>query len=700
MKTKRLVNFRYFFYPFLAFLFGITVARGLYSGDIETFLVVIAVLFGFGILFIIKKKFKIMALLFAFFFLGNGFYFIGTLSYNVKSYEGEVSIVGRVTDNFEESDYYYVVVLDDVTINGESAKNIKANFSKGDKTIEVGDILTFESEVTPQSLFTLGVLNSNNYRLGVGYTLEEDVDNVVIATGYTKFDEKVRMAIKNLIYENMSEDNASIAYAVLFGDQSGISFEVNDAYRNSGIIHIIAVSGFNVGFLIAILYTAFSHARMKRLVSFIITCVIIVLYAYFCGFAPSVVRASIMGIVVMTAQIFGRRYDALNALGLSGFIILILNPLSAFDVGFLMSVACVCGLVFFTPLLMKVLSKCMPNKIASYISASLSAQLAILPFLASFGSTINILSFVINLFVVPLFALMYPYLFFISFLSLIMPFLGVLLTPVDWILSACYFIAYIFSSSALQIRLYPFNLTTKVLFFLMLYAVSAIVMIKPITKLLATALLITLCLCSFGIFYVSNNIRSSIVYLYSYGQESVLLTNKNGQSIVVGDNYLLSRAMSNYHLDKIDAYLTFESLNENDVSELKEYGFSYFISTEGDTFQDQIMIVQPNSVMQLGDFDFTYLMIDNDMFGLLITFDQTTVFVASDENFDYNSVDSCSLLSSLNVDIAFVGGNYNLASENYLTVSSGKNSSTTFNFISDGNMLFSLGNGITTRSID
>ena len=642
-----------------------------------------------------------MALLFAFFFIGNGFYFLGTLSYNVKAYEGEVSIVGRVTDNFEESNYYYVVVLDDVSINGESAKNIKAEFAKGDKTIDVGDILTFESEVTSQSLFTLGVFNSSNNRLNIGYTLEADIDDVVVATGYTKFDEDVRMSIKELIYQNMSEDNASIAYAVLFGDQSGISYEVNEAYRNSGIIHIIAVSGFNVGFLIAILYTIFSHARMRRIASFIVTCVIIVMYAYFCGFAPSVVRASIMGIVVMSAQIFGRRYDALNALGLSGFIILILDPLTAFDVGFLMSVGCVCGMVFLSPMFMKLFSKFMPYTIATYISASLSAQITILPFLASFGSTFNLLSFIINLFVIPLFSIMYPYLFFISFLTLIMPFLGVLLVPVDWLLSVCYFIAFIFSNTTLQVKLYPLNITTKALFFLALYSVSKFVIEKPVIKFLAFATLITLCVCSFGAFYVTNKINSSIVYLYSYGQESLLLTSKNGQTLVVGDNYLLSRAMNNFHLENLDIYLSFDSLNEDDVNQLEDYGFSYLISTDGDKFHDQITVVEPNISMEVGDFDFKFLSLDQNEYGCLITFDRTTIFVATSEDFDYNNDNMYShLLSSLDVDIAFVGQHFNLASENYISVSSVKNSLSTFNFVDDGNMMFALDNTIYARSID
>lgn len=88
-----------------------------------------------------------MALLFAFFFLGNGLYFIGEAGYKVKEFDGVVSVVGRVSDSFEETQYSYVVILDNVKINGEEAKNIQATFSKGSQVLEVGDMLAFESEV-------------------------------------------------------------------------------------------------------------------------------------------------------------------------------------------------------------------------------------------------------------------------------------------------------------------------------------------------------------------------------------------------------------------------------------------------------------------------------------------------------------------------------------------------------------------------
>ena len=689
MNTKRFINFRYIFYPFLSFLFGIIVARGLYSGKLETILIVVLSLLALGIFLVIKKKYKILIILFSFFFLGNGFYFIGQSSYKVKDYDGIVTVTGRVSDNFEENKYSYVVILDNVTIDGEKAKNIKATFSKGSLPLEIGDFVTLETEVSTQQLFTLDSINSSNLRTNVGYTISSSTSDIVITTGYTYFDEDVRQAIKQQIYSNMSEDNAAIAYAVLFGDDSGISFEINQSYRNSGIIHIITVSGLNVAFLITLIYGFLKLCRCNKYLNVILTVVVILIYAYFCNFAPSIFRATIMGIIIMTAKLCGRRYDALNSLGLAGFVVLICSPLTAFDMGFLMSVACVCGIVLLNPVFNKPFSKCMPKIIAQYISVSLSAQLAILPFLAAFSSYFNLLSFIINLFVVPLFAVMYPYLFVLAFLSVLMPFLSFGYILVEWGLMLTYYVALIFSQTYLQIKLSPMTLGVTFFFFLILYVLSKFFFSRPANKFLLCASLVLCMTLSFGFTTAENMIKTGVFYLNSYGSESVMLVASGGQTMLIGDTYITERAMNKYQIDKINYYVSFDPLSSENTNNLDDYGVSYFICLEGEEADDDIHIVELDQPMLAGEFSFHYVSLDNSCLGIIVNFDQTSVFVASDFEIDYNNIDSClSVVSALTPDICFVKENILLASDNFISVSSVKNSYTTYNYLSDGNLLF------------
>ena len=701
MNTKRFVNFRYIFYPFLMFLYGIIVARSFYAGVVETLVVVLLSLLILGGLLIYKKKYKILALLFAFFFLGNGFYFLGEISYKVKDYHGQVAIVARVSDSFEENDYYYMTVLDNVTINGESAKNIEATFSKGDKTIKVGDILTFESEVTSLPLFTLGSLNTSTYRSKIGYSLSASTSDLVITTGYTYFDEDIRLKVKSQLYDNMSEGNAGIAYAVLFGDSSGISYEINEAYRNSGIIHILTVSGLNVSFLIALIYGFLKLCKANKYVNFTITILILLIYAYLCGFAPSVVRATIMGIVVMLGKLSGRRYDALNSTGLAGFIILICSPLTAFDTGFLMSIACVCGIVLLYSPFYKSFKKCMPNWTAQYNAVSLSAQIAILPFLASFSSNINLLSFVINLFVVPIFAVVFPYLFVCSIVCMILPFMSFAFTLVEWGLVTTNFIASIFSRTSLQFTLTPMHLSVAVAFFLILFTVGKYLMAKPMSKFLLCSVLIFCMTFSFGFTNFADNIRSGTVYLSAGGEECVMLLSSGGQKLMIGENYLAPRFMAKHDIDKLDYYLSFDPLYAEDTSELEEYGFTYYCTPLGDTGKDDIVTIIPGVTMQAGDFSFTYLAFEDELLGIYLSFDATSLFVASETEIDYNILVAYqSLLEELKPDIVFLGDKTELAGDSFISVSS-VIGETSYNYIDDGNLLFlKSDNGYSVRRLD
>lgn len=681
------------------FLFGIIISKGLFSGEVESIIITLLALGTLIGICVYKKSLKILALLLATFVLGVGFFFIGIATNKVKSYDGVVSVVGRVSDDFEESDYYYTVILDNVKIEGEASKNIKVTFSKGTNELKIGDFVSFESEVVTLPLFSLGGLNSSFYRAGVGYSTEASTSDIVVTNGYMTIDEVARQSIKTLLYQNMSEDNASIAYAVLFGDQNGISYQTQSAYRDSGVIHIITVSGFNVAFLIAIIYSFLNKCRVNQKVSFIITVMIIILYAYFCSFAPSVLRASVMGIVIMLSELTGRRYDPLNALGLSGIIILLFSPLTAFDVGFLMSVACVCGIVFLNPLFTALLKKFIPKKFAQYISVSMSAQLAILPFLASFSSNLNLLNSIVNLFVVPIFALIFPYLFIVSFVCLLLPSLSFLLVPVEWGLVVCKVIATIFASTSLQVGLSPWNITTSAVFFVTLFLASTLFMISGMVKLEISSGLIFMLVSLVGLFTLTDRLNSGIIYLNSYGEQCILMKSSEGHTLAIGDCYITERALAKYKLEGIDFYLSFDSIDDRDISRLEEYNIAYYVCLDGDDFQEGLTIVPTNREVEAGSFNFAYIEIEEGVLGTAVHFDDFSVFVASGLEKDYNNDYISSVIDSLSCQLV-IGEDFNLASENYISISARKNNVTDYNYIDNGNMLITKKDKLIVASID
>jgi len=397
MKVKsKVLHFRYVFYPFMALLFGLVVSRKLFAGDILTCVIVPLLFVGLAVFCIFFRKFKPLILLSIFFLLGNGIYFLGLVCYDCKDYEGENIVIGRVTDDIREYEYSTMYKLDSVLINGEGAKNIYLYVSGGEM-LEAGDKVTFSGEVEKIKLFELGSFNSTYLRNNIGYTANAKFADITVVDKNLKFDESLRISVKKMLYANMSEENAAISYAVLFGDKYDIPHATKDIYRNAGIIHILTVSGLHVGFLISLIYFFLGLCRIKRLYTTIITAVILLLYNIICGFAPSIVRASIMAMVIMLSKLSGKEYDSLNSLGLAVFIILAINPLYAFDSGFLMSFFCVTSIFMLNPPLSKMLKKIMPNSVATYISLSISAQIGILPFVASFFQNLNFLSLLLLL---------------------------------------------------------------------------------------------------------------------------------------------------------------------------------------------------------------------------------------------------------------------------------------------------------------
>ncbi len=693
MNIQRFVNFRYIFYPFLAFLFGIIVARGFYQADIEILIVTLILLLALGAFLIYRKKTKILLILFSFFFIGNGFYFIGEATYHNKDYSGQVLVVGRVSDSFEENDYSYTTLLKNASINGEKCRNIRVVFTKNGQNLNVGDIVSFEGEVESVKPFSLNTFNSSAYRSNTGYYCFANLENCVISEGYTTFDEKIRLAIKDDLYENMSSENAAVAYAVLFGDQSGIAFETQESYRDSGIIHILTVSGLNITFLISIIFGLLKLCRCNKYVNFAITTLVIIIYTTLCGFTPSVLRASIMGIIMMGAGLLKKRYDSLNALGVAGFAIVLFRPLNAFDVGFLMSIACVCGIILLYQPFYNVCKKFMPDLIAQYIAISLSAQLTILPFLALFSSSINLLSFIINLFIVPLFSIIFPWLFFASIICLIMPFMAFLLVPVGWGFSATKFIAVIFSATSLQIQMTPFAFSVIIFFFLLVFLLSQMVMCKKLNKLLLCATIIFGLSCSYGFSSIGNKLKPSLTYLNSYSEECLIIKNTSNETIMIGDCYLTERYLHSVNQTKIDYYISFEDVTSHMLPSLENYNIGSFLTTSGELDNQQITILDKNQTYRVGNFEILFLEVSTKLIGININFDQIDIFVANSSELDYNDRELFENISQFNPDIVVLGEDYYLAQgKDYISISSERNDVTTLNYGDMGNFIINFNN--------
>lgn len=160
--------------------------------------------------------------------------------------------------------------------------------------------------------------------------------------------DKARAATTNAIIDSGAGSDASaFLTAVIVGDDSYLQPDTDEAFRTSGLAHLLALSGLHVGIIIMFITVCLSWMRPSRYGYRILYILIIAAsfaYAAFAGMTPSVVRAACMVAVLCVSAIFQRRANVYNSLCVAIFLWLVINPLWLFAPGFQMSVCAVLGI--------------------------------------------------------------------------------------------------------------------------------------------------------------------------------------------------------------------------------------------------------------------------------------------------------------------------------------------------------------------
>lgn len=160
--------------------------------------------------------------------------------------------------------------------------------------------------------------------------------------------DKARAATTNAIIDSGAGSDASaFLTAVIVGDDSYLQPDTDEAFRTSGLAHLLALSGLHVGIIIMFITVCLSWMRPSRYgyrIFYILIIAASFAYAAFAGMTPSVVRAACMVAVLCVSAIFQRRANIYNSLCVAIFLWLVINPLWLFAPGFQMSVCAVLGI--------------------------------------------------------------------------------------------------------------------------------------------------------------------------------------------------------------------------------------------------------------------------------------------------------------------------------------------------------------------
>lgn len=294
-------------------------------------------------------------------------------------FDGEVTLAGKV---------YRARVYLDVMENLVPVDSVKGDFSF--------------------RLTTPGAAQEPTYHQGKGIFLIAYQDGEYEITNASETQLKDypaiwRQKLIGIIDAAFPEDASGFAKALLLGDRTDIDYELNTAFKVSGISHVIAVSGLHVSILFGFLYLMTGR---RRVLTALVGIPAVILFAAIAGFSPSVVRASIMQCLMMLAMLFDREYDPPTALAFAALVMLAANPLVITSVSFQLSVGCMAGIFLFSERIRVWLMDAkrlgrwngkLTRWFSSSVSITLSAMVFTTPLVAVYFGAVSLVGIVTNL---------------------------------------------------------------------------------------------------------------------------------------------------------------------------------------------------------------------------------------------------------------------------------------------------------------
>jgi len=443
------------------FFCTVSLLAGIYSAyfipDIFPFFLFIGLAFLFFISSLVIKKGRLPFFLIMFFLVGAfGLQFANDVTRRpLFPYLNEyITVVADCIKEpvYDEENEKYTV----------TARIRKVTFLKKEKELNETVLLTVKNgDIVPQfgesfsAVCLLRIPQDAMNRGGFDYALYLKSKGIffrgAIEPGTVRVGELFSLSLTDRIYqlnlicsgnigEHMPKTGAALLQAVALGNKTNITDEYSEKLQIAGLSHMTAVSGMHVTSLMSFLNAVCKLFKRSRYKYIGILGGILLLFMLFTGITPSVVRATAMGLMVLIGYMFRRRADYMTSLGMAAVILVLCNPLVAFDAGFILSFGAMLGILLFADSITGYLIhwfRLQDKKgtisrlcvgLLSCISVSFSAQLTLFPLMSLIYGYISLWGFVTNI----LISWVAPFLLIggllISFLHFIHPFLAELST--------------------------------------------------------------------------------------------------------------------------------------------------------------------------------------------------------------------------------------------------------------------------------
>ena len=323
-----------------------------------------------------------------------------------RSLDGQKVELTLETTDFSFDSNYGVTVDGKTQLEGRTYQ-VRAYLHQN-QAVTPGTMITgeFELRYTASGSKKEATYHSGNGILLLAYDEEMHSINAPSGSPIIYLPAYLRQELKLLLQQLFPGDVQPFAKALLLGDTADLDYETNSDLGISGIRHVAAVSGLHVSILFSMVYMV--SGRRKGL-TIGIGVPVLLLFMAISGFSPSIMRASMMQLLMLLAMLFKKEYDPPTGLAFAALVMLCINPLVVTSVGFQLSVASVAGILLFSGRISRWLMDpkrlgrfrnkglLLCSKLAASASVSLGAMLITTPLTAFYFGTVSLISPVTNL---------------------------------------------------------------------------------------------------------------------------------------------------------------------------------------------------------------------------------------------------------------------------------------------------------------
>ncbi len=364
--------------------------------------------------------------------LGARFWFVFSAPEpELLQYTGRTALVeGVVADDPDVRATAIRVTIAVKTINEAIAYGKVLAVLPKDTTLQYGDAVSVRgTPEAPQSFETQtgrvfdyrGYLKARGISVVIPHAVLRETQDGGASILRTLF--VIKHSFERALQRVMREPMVSLMEGFLLGEKSGLPQALTQVFVIAGLIHVVVLSGYNIG-VVSEWALRFFALFLRRRIALAVTAAVVVLFALMAGGGMATIRAMLMGLITILGRYLERPALALRSLGVAILAMLLWNPLVVFDAGFVLSILATLGIVMLGTWVESWLRWLKEGILRSTAATTLAAQLFLLPALLYYTGVLSFVSIPANVIFLPFVPLAMLLGFVAGLLALVHPFLA------------------------------------------------------------------------------------------------------------------------------------------------------------------------------------------------------------------------------------------------------------------------------------